>query len=118
MQKHSISAYRISKMSGISESTLSRWLNGKSDIKKSNYQKNRKGFKIMGKQGKYLNYIWGENIISAGKQQHYIVKLDPPAVSIRFNYREAFFLQASMIFIKILLMCNLSAMTVRMIRKK
>ena len=40
----------------------------------------------MDKQGKYLNYILGENNISDNKRQMYIVKLDPPAVSIRFNY--------------------------------
>ena len=45
MQKHDISAYRLSKMSGVAESTLSRWLNGKSDIKLSNYEKIQKAIK-------------------------------------------------------------------------
>ena len=42
MQKHGISAYRLSKMTGISESTLSRWLNGKIDITCGNYEKIQK----------------------------------------------------------------------------
>ena len=45
MQKHGISAYRLSKMTGIAESTLSRWLNGKSEIKLSNYEKIQKAIK-------------------------------------------------------------------------
>ena len=45
----------------------------------------------MDKQGKYLNFILGENNISGNKRQMYIVKLDPPAVSIRFNYVDSVF---------------------------
>ena len=45
----------------------------------------------MDDNGKYLNLILGENNISGNQRQMYIVKLDPPAVSIRFNYIDSIY---------------------------
>lgn len=39
----------------------------------------------------YLHYVWGENNISTPEQQTYIIKLDHPACSIRFNYSKGMF---------------------------
>ncbi len=39
----------------------------------------------------YLHFVWGENNISQPGQQTYIIKLDPPAVSIRFDYAQGMF---------------------------
>ena len=53
MQLHGISAYRLAKLTGLSESTLSRWLNGKSDIRLSNYKKIAKAIEKIIKNEKY-----------------------------------------------------------------
>lgn len=50
MQEYSISAYRLSKMTGLSESTLSRWFAGKTDIKMSNYEKIEKALNTLLKE--------------------------------------------------------------------
>ena len=42
MQKHGISANQLEKLTGINRSNITRWLNGKSDIKLSNYEKIQK----------------------------------------------------------------------------
>ncbi|MEI6865597.1 hypothetical protein [Flavicella sp.] len=40
---------------------------------------------------KYKHFVWAENNISQEAQQTYIVKLDFPACSIRFDYSEGFY---------------------------
>lgn len=40
---------------------------------------------------KYKHFVWGENNISQENQQTYIIKLDFPACSIRFNYADGMF---------------------------
>lgn len=42
-------------------------------------------------QEQYKHYVWGENNISQDRQQTYIIKLDHPACSIRFDYAEGVF---------------------------
>jgi hypothetical protein len=39
----------------------------------------------------YLHFVWGENNISSPEQQTYIIKLDAPPVSIRFDYSQGMF---------------------------
>ncbi len=39
----------------------------------------------------YLHFVWGENNISQDKQQTYIIKLNHPTVSIRFDYSKGMF---------------------------
>lgn len=39
----------------------------------------------------YKHYVWGENNISQDKQQTYIIKLDHPPCSIRFDYSQGMF---------------------------
>lgn len=39
----------------------------------------------------YKHFVWGENNISQDRQQTYIIKLDHPACSIRFDYSEGMF---------------------------
>ena len=40
---------------------------------------------------KYKHFVWGENNISQPYQQTYIIKLDFPACSIRFDYSKGMF---------------------------
>jgi|SRR5690554_1653313 len=40
---------------------------------------------------KYKHFVWGENNVSQQVQQTYIIKLDYPACSIRFDYSEGMF---------------------------